>query len=175
MFDVVNNDLVYRLDSNFNANSKEIYIQPEDFPKILTTMLDHKQFSHDLKQSMMDYLKENIHYFNYQILSDLAVIYASRMDIHYKKLFFEKTFKDKFIKELRYLDQETFYKIIWSLIKAKAIGIDEQAGSEWAQIKEAVVAKVKDFDPKTLTEILVLATVAKGAEGAESMSGDLWD
>lgn len=42
MFDVVNNDLVYRLDSNFNANSKEIYIQPEDFPKILTTMLDHK-------------------------------------------------------------------------------------------------------------------------------------
>jgi hypothetical protein len=38
-----------------------------------------------------------------------------------------------------------------------------------------VVAKMKDFDPKTLTEILVLATVAKGAEGAESMSGDLWD
>jgi hypothetical protein len=26
MFDVVNNDLVYRLDSNFNANSKEVYI-----------------------------------------------------------------------------------------------------------------------------------------------------
>lgn len=64
---------------------------------------------------------------------------------------------------------------MWSLIKAKAIGIDEQAGSEWAQIKEAVVAKMKDFDPKTLTEVLVLATVAKGAEGAESMSGDLWD
>ena len=34
---------------------------------------------------------------------------------------------------------------------------------------------MKDFDPKTLTDILVLATVAKGAEGAESMSGDLWD
>jgi len=65
MFDVVNNDLVYRLDSNFNASSKEIYIQPEDFPKIITTMLDHKQFSHDLKQSTMDYLKENVHYFNY--------------------------------------------------------------------------------------------------------------
>ena len=54
------------------------------------------------------------------------------MDIHYKKLFFERTFKEKFLKELRYLDQETFYKIMWSLIKAKAIGIDEQAGSEWA-------------------------------------------
>ena len=175
MFDVVNNDLVYRLDSNFNASSKEIYIQPEDFPKIITTMLDHKQFSHDLKQATMDYLKENVHYFNYYILSELAVIYAARMDIHYRKLFFERTFKDKFIKELKYLDQETFYKIMWSLVKAKAIGIDESAGSEWAQIKEAVVTKMKDFDPKTLTDILVLATVAKGAEGAEGMSGDLWD
>ncbi len=34
---------------------------------------------------------------------------------------------------------------------------------------------MKDFEPKTLTDILVLATVAKGSEGAESMSGDLWD
>jgi hypothetical protein len=49
MFEIVNNDLVYRLDSNFNANSKEIYIQPEDFPKIMNILLDHKQLSHDLK------------------------------------------------------------------------------------------------------------------------------
>jgi hypothetical protein len=34
---------------------------------------------------------------------------------------------------------------------------------------------MKDFDPKTLTNILVLATVGKGAEGAEGLSGDLWD
>jgi hypothetical protein len=123
----------------------------------------------------MDYIKENMHQFNYQILSELAVIYASRMDKHYKSLFFERTFKDKFLKELRYLDQETFYKIMWSLVKAKAIGIDEQAGTDWHLIKEAVVAKMKDFEPKTLTNILVLATVAKGAEGAEGLSGDLWD
>jgi hypothetical protein len=87
--------------------------------------------AHDLKQSMMDYLKENVHHFSYPILSDLSVIFASRMDIHYKKLFFERTFKEKFLKELKYLDQDTFYKIMWSLIKAKAIGIDEQAGSDW--------------------------------------------
>lgn len=35
--------------------------------------------------------------------------------------------------------------------------------------------KIKDFDPKTITDILVLATVAKGAEGAEGLSGDLFD
>jgi len=83
------------------------------------------------------------------------------MDKNYKKLFFERTFKEKFIKELKYLDQETFYKIMWSLIKAKVITIDESPGSDWFQIKEAVVGKMKDFDPKTLTNILVLATVAK--------------
>jgi len=50
---------------------------------------------------------------------------------------------------------------MWALIKANAIAIDERAGSDWFQVKEAIVAKIKDFDPKTFTDILVLATVAK--------------
>jgi hypothetical protein len=62
-----------------------------------------------------------------------------------------------------------------SNIKANSIAIDERGGTEWSQIKDAVVSKMKDFDPKTLTNILVLATVAKGSEGAEGLSGDLFD
>ena len=95
------------------------------------------------------------------------------MDIHYKKLFFERNFKEKFVKDLRYLDQENFYKVLWSLIKAKAIAMDESPGSEWRQIKEAIIGKMKDFEPKTITNILVLATVAKNE--ASSVTGDLWD
>ena len=129
--------------------------------------------SHDLKQTMMDYLKDNVHHFSYNTLADLCVIFATKMDTNYKKLFFERTFKEKFIKELKYLDQDTFYKIMWSLVKAQVIAIDERPGSDWHQIKEAVVAKMKDFDPKTLTNILVLATVAKNA--ASNVTGDLWD
>ena len=134
--------------------------------------------SHNLKEAMMDYMKENVHHLSYQTLAELAVIFATKYDQHYKKLFFERNFKEKFIRELKYLDQETFYKILWSLIKARAIAIDEQAGANWFQVKEAIVAKVKDFDPKTLTNILVLATVAKGAIGdleGGKLYGDLWE
>lgn len=151
----------------------------------MNTLLDHKQMSHNLKQSMMEYMQDNVHHMSYQTLAELAVIFATKFDQHYKKLFFERSFKQKFIKELKYLDQETFYKILWSLVKAKAIAIDEQAGAEWFQVKEAIVAKVKDFDPKTLTNILVLATVAKGSLGVEgeedstagggALYGDLWE
>lgn len=108
-------------------------------------------------------------------MSELAVIYASKMDPKYRDVFFKRNFKDKFLKELRYLDQETFYKVLWSLVKAEAITVNEEGGSDWSQVKEAVVAKMKDFEPKTLTNILVLATVAKRAEGAEGLSGDLFD
>jgi hypothetical protein len=175
IFEVANDDFVNRLDSNFNAHQREIYIQPEDFPKILNLLLDHKFLSHELKQAMIDYLQENLHYFNYTVLSDLAVVYASKMDSKYRDLFFKRYFKDKFLKELRHLDPETFYKVLWSLVKAEAVSVNEQGGSDWSLVKEAIVAKMKEFEPKTLTNILVLATVAKSAEGARGLSGDLFD
>jgi len=53
----------------------------------------------------------------YETTSELAVIYASRMDDTYKNLFFEKT-AEKFLKELRYLKDETMYKIVWAMVKA---------------------------------------------------------
>ena len=173
MFDIANDDLTNRLDSNYNAASREVYIQPEDFPKIITTLSDYRQMSQNLKLIMMDYLKDNMHHFNYNTLAELCVIFATKMDKHYQKLFFERTFKEKFIKELKYLDSETFYKILWSLIKARVIAIDESPGSDWFQIKEAIVGKMKDFDPKTLTNILVLSTVASNK--ASNVTGDLWD
>jgi hypothetical protein len=51
-------------------------------------LVDHHQFSHELKQALIDYLRENVHAFSYQIMADLAVLYASKMDKHYKELFF---------------------------------------------------------------------------------------
>ena len=119
--------------------------------------------SHNLKQAVHEYMKENVQYFNYKILAELAVIYATKMDPRYQGLFFAGDIRNKFLKELKHLDQETFYKVLWALVKAKAISIDEHGGSEWGQVREAVVAKMKDFDAKTLTNVLVLSTVAKDA------------
>jgi hypothetical protein len=132
VFDLANDDLVYRLDANFNAVSREAYIQPEDFPKIFNTLLDHKQMSHELKQTTIDYIKENEHYFSYKILAELAVIYASKMDPKYKDLFFKRSFKEKFLKDLKHLDSDSFYKIFWSMMKADAIAKDEMGDIEWS-------------------------------------------
>ena len=52
------------------------------------------------------------------------------------------------------------YKFIWALSKSKSIIVNDQ-GSEWTQIKDAVKKKVKDIDPKILTNILVLSTVGR--------------
>jgi hypothetical protein len=46
---MANSEFIARLDSNFNAADREIYIQIEDFPKIINTLNDHRQMSHELK------------------------------------------------------------------------------------------------------------------------------
>lgn len=66
---------------------------------------------------MIDYIEEHLPTMTYETTSELAVIYASRMDVTYKNLFFEKT-GEKFLKELRYLKDETMYKIVWAMVKA---------------------------------------------------------
>lgn len=67
---------------------------------------------------MIDHIQDNLSQMTYEVLAELAVIYATRMDNTYKGLFFEKT-KEKFLKELKYLKEETFYKILWACLKAE--------------------------------------------------------
>ncbi len=125
IFEIANTEIVYRLDTNFNPDSRELYIKHEDFPKILNTFTDHmNMMSHDLREQILTFLVENDSQFNYNILSEIAVIYATKMDPIYRDSFFQ-IFKVKFLKELSYLDSETLYKIIWSLAKSKAIIISD--------------------------------------------------
>ena len=42
LFEIVNGEFVYRLDTNYNPDIKDLYIKMDDFPKILNTLLDHK-------------------------------------------------------------------------------------------------------------------------------------
>ena len=62
---------------------------------------------------------------SYEILSELAVVYALKMDPTYKKLFFTKL-RLKFLKELEYLKDETLYKILWAFFKAEALTINSK-------------------------------------------------
>lgn len=52
---------------------------------------------------------------NYEVLSELAFIFATKMDPTHRKMFFDKLM-DRFVGDLRYLDDQTLYKMVWIFI-----------------------------------------------------------
>lgn len=101
------------------------------------------------------------------MLADLAVLYATKMDNTYRKLFFEIT-RDKFIKEIKYLKDETTYKILWSFLKSNELTIDDKS-QDWMTVKQAIIKRCKELSPKTMADILVLST-----QEVNTHSGDLF-
>lgn len=68
------------------------------------------------------------------------------------------------------------YKVLWSMVKGDLLKIrDDKSNTEWSFIKNAIVKKVKDMDPKVLTNILILSTVAKDTVHGSSQAADLFD
>jgi predicted metal-dependent hydrolase len=59
--------------------------------------------SANLKNQYKEYMEDSLNDISYETLTDLAVLYASRMDVASKKVFF-KQMKGKFLKELPYLN-----------------------------------------------------------------------
>lgn len=41
VFEVAADDIIYRLDTNYNPNERELYIKNEDLPRIINTFADH--------------------------------------------------------------------------------------------------------------------------------------
>jgi len=94
-------------------------------------------------------------------MAEIAVVYASKMDSHYSKYFF-KVFKEKFLRDLRFLEQRSFYKLVWALVKSEAL--TEEGENDWEIVKQALVSKAKEMDPEVLTDLLVLSTSGKGSK-----------
>ena len=117
---MINEEFCVRLHNEHNPIQMDVVLQPEDLIKVTTTMLEYQQMHETLKNGIIEYLGDNLPKFTFEVMSELAVIYASKMDETYKKMFFGKT-KDKFMRELGHLKDETLYKIVWSLVKARTI------------------------------------------------------
>lgn len=92
------------------------------------------------------------------------------MDDVYKRLFFDKV-TDKFLKELRYLKDDTLYKIVWSLIKSDIIQVSATS-VKWEAIKEIIAERGKEMSPKVLADLLVLSTME--ANPSETKQIDLF-
>jgi len=118
--------------------------------------------SDNLKNTIISYVEDNVNQFTYDELADLSVVFATKMDPSFGSKFF-KLFRDKFMKELQFLKDETMYKIVWSYVKAGALTVNED-NYEWMRVKDIVSDKVKQMDTEYLTNFLVLSTLAKNQE-----------
>ena len=105
---------------------------------------------------MIEHIDSETHTFTYEILAELAVIYAMKMEKTYRTMFFNKM-RTKFLKELEFLKDETLYKILWASFKAEALTISAK-NEDWIAVKQVLVKKSKDISPKIMADILVMAT-----------------
>lgn len=106
---------------------------------------------------MVEYIEDNINSIPYEVTAELAVIYASKMNTTYKNVFFTKM-KAKFLKELKYLKEDTFYKILWSLLKAEQLKVACDS-PDWEIVKDIIKTRSKEFTPKIISDILLLSTM----------------
>lgn len=127
----------------------------------------------ELKGLLLEYIgDENKSDYTYEIMAEIAIIMATKMDTNHRDQFFEK-FLTKFQNDIEYLKDETLYKILWSFIKADRLTVRED-GYEWFRVRTAIQKRAKEMDPKVLTDILVLSTRAKDDEDT-SKKNDFWD
>lgn len=80
-------------------------------------MLKHGQMEGYLKIQVLETIENDQRNYSYEVFSELAVTFATKMDDKYKEMFFDK-FLNKFVSDLGFLDDEIMYKILWSCIRA---------------------------------------------------------
>jgi len=81
--------------------------------------------------------------------------------------------RPKFLKELKYLKEETLYKILWSLIKAGELKVSEKS-PEWLMVKEDLKERAKELSPKCLSDILLLSTLESKDSALSQKTADLF-
>ena len=62
-----------------------MYVTPEDLVKSLNLFIQHKQLHGAFKQQVIDVIERDRSYYTYEVLAELAIIYATEMDDTYKE------------------------------------------------------------------------------------------
>lgn len=139
----------------------------------MKVFLQHKQLHGELKAQVIEVLERDRRNYPYEVIAELAILYATEMDETYKEQFFSK-FLNKFSVDVPFLKEETMYKILWSFIKAGRLTVQEDL-YEWVTVKEAIIKRVPEMSPKVLTNILVLSTMARDNDAATSKESGILD
>ena len=89
-----------------------------------------------LKEMLIEYIKDNSSNMSYEVLSEMALIYSTKVVSAYRGMFFAH-FYERFLRDLPYLSDEIFYKILWSCVKSENIKI-HAVSNDWALVKDII-------------------------------------
>ena len=67
------------------------------------------------------------------------------------------------MKEIRYLKDETMYKIVWAMVKSQSVSIASNS-DHWNSIKVTISERAAEIDPKIMSDLLVLSTMEASAD-----------
>ena len=81
-------------------------------------------------------MRDNRKEYTYDLMAEIAVIFATKMDVKYRKEYFNN-FLTKFQNDIDILKEETLYKILWSFIKAERLVIREDA-YDWYRLRQSI-------------------------------------
>ena len=152
-----------RLNFEYHSMKVELYVSSEDIIKILNVFLEAKQMHSTLLGAIFDKIKDDQQSFSYEIFKELSIIFAAKVEEpSFRDMFFDK-FLQKFIKDLPFLDEDTFYMIIWSCVKAGRFQ-GKKDTFEWNAIREIIKKKANELSPEVLTKLVVLSTEIKEFE-----------
>ena len=115
--------------------------------------------------AIFDKIKDDQQSYSYEILKELSIIFAAKVEeVTHRDMFFDK-FLEKFVKDLPFLDEDTFYMILWSCVKAGRFQ-GKKDTFEWHSIRDTIKKKANELSPDTLTKLVVLSTEIKEFESS---------
>lgn len=129
LFDMANQEFGQRMRTELDNIDPSMTWRPDHLLKTATVLLEHRQMKGEFKLQMIEHIEMYRTDFDYDVRADLAVLFATKMDDKYRDQFFDK-FLDSYLKDMKYLDQDTLYKILWAFIKADRLKVNKDI-YEW--------------------------------------------
>ena len=85
LFEVACDEVAARFLENYNPKDDALLITTQDLPKIMNVFLDYKKMNQEMREALAAFIEDNQMFVGYEIWTELAIIYATKMDKQYKK------------------------------------------------------------------------------------------
>lgn len=83
VFSSVTSEFEERLAGDYMTQNHELYLKATDLVKIINTLDGFGRMSGEIRHSIYDFIKGEMNSMGYEVLSELAVVHATKMDKTY--------------------------------------------------------------------------------------------